>query len=52
MGSSVYAWAMLDNVPIWFEIGRQLNRFPPNLLQEGVKKSEDKEANSDKSEKK
>jgi membrane fusion protein, adhesin transport system len=52
MGSSVYAWAMLDNVPIWFEIWRQLNGFPPNLLQEGVKKSEDKEANSDKSEKK
>lgn len=31
MGSGVYAWAMLNNVPIWFEIWRQLNGFPPNL---------------------
>ncbi|MCB0819795.1 MAG: HlyD family efflux transporter periplasmic adaptor subunit [Bacteroidetes bacterium] len=31
MGSGVYGWAMLDNVPIWFEIWRQLNGFPPNL---------------------
>jgi hypothetical protein len=31
MGSGVYSWAMLDNVPIWFEIWRQLNGFPPNL---------------------
>jgi multidrug efflux pump subunit AcrA (membrane-fusion protein) len=39
MGSSVYAWAMLDNVPVWFEIWRQLNGFPPNLNQEGAKNS-------------
>jgi multidrug efflux pump subunit AcrA (membrane-fusion protein) len=39
MGSSVYAWAMLDNVPIWFEIWRQLNGFPPNLSKEEVKNS-------------
>lgn len=29
MGSGVYAWAMLDDVPIWYEIWRQLNGFPP-----------------------
>jgi multidrug resistance efflux pump len=39
MGSSVYAWAMLDNVPIWFEIWRQLNGFPPNLSKEEAKNS-------------
>jgi adhesin transport system membrane fusion protein len=39
MGSSVYAWAMLDNVPVWFEIWRQLNGFPPNLNKEGAKNS-------------
>jgi multidrug efflux pump subunit AcrA (membrane-fusion protein) len=39
MGSSVYAWAMLDNVPVWFEIWRQLNGFPPNLNHEGAKNS-------------
>ena len=31
MGSGAIGWAMLDNVPIWFELWRQLNGFPPNL---------------------
>jgi multidrug resistance efflux pump len=31
MGSGVYGWAMLDEVPIWYEIWRQLNGFPPSL---------------------
>jgi len=30
-GSGVYAWVMLDDVPIWYEIWRQLNGFPPSL---------------------
>ncbi|GAB4109195.1 MAG: biotin/lipoyl-binding protein [Thermoflexibacter sp.] len=30
-GSGVLGWAMLDDVPIWFEIWRQLNGFPPSL---------------------
>jgi len=34
MGSGAYGWAMLENVPIWFEIWRQLNGFPPNLMKE------------------
>jgi multidrug resistance efflux pump len=34
IGSGVYAWAMLDNVPVWYEICRQLNGFPPNLVPE------------------
>jgi multidrug resistance efflux pump len=34
IGSGVYSWAMLDNVPVWFEIWRQLNGFPPNIMQE------------------
>jgi multidrug resistance efflux pump len=34
IGSGVYAWAMLDNVPVWYEIWRQLNGFPPNLVPE------------------
>jgi multidrug resistance efflux pump len=29
MGSGVYGWAMLSEVPIWYEIWRQLNAFPP-----------------------
>jgi multidrug resistance efflux pump len=31
MGSNVYAWAMLENVPVWYELWRQLNGFPPDL---------------------
>ncbi|WP_019948492.1 HlyD family secretion protein [Hymenobacter aerophilus] len=34
VGSGVYGWALLDDVPIWFELWRQLNGFPPNF--EGV----------------
>jgi multidrug resistance efflux pump len=29
IGSGVYGWAMLEEVPIWYEIWRQLNAFPP-----------------------
>ncbi|SOE23626.1 Biotin-lipoyl like [Spirosomataceae bacterium TFI 002] len=31
IGSGVYGWVMLDNVPVWYEIWRQLNAFPPSL---------------------
>ncbi|MGK7396713.1 MAG: HlyD family secretion protein [Candidatus Cyclobacteriaceae bacterium M3_2C_046] len=34
LGSGVYGWAMLDEVPIWYEIWRQLNGFPPSLQTE------------------
>lgn len=30
-GSGALGWTMLDDVPIWFEIWRQLNGFPPSL---------------------
>lgn len=30
MGSGAQSLALLDNVPIWFEIWRTLNGFPPN----------------------
>ena len=30
IGSGAYTMALLDDVPIWFEIWRQLNGFPPN----------------------
>lgn len=43
LGSGAYGWVMLDDVPIWYEIWRQLNGFPASLKQEpkpgeGVKK--------------
>ena len=31
MGSGVHGWALLDTVPVWFEIWRQLNGFPPTI---------------------
>lgn len=34
VGSGVYGWVMLDDVPIWYEIWRQLNGFPPSLQNE------------------
>lgn len=45
IGSGAQTMALLDNVPIWFEIWRTLNGFPPNYYQS------DKEKNKDVSEK-
>lgn len=33
VGSGAYTIALLDDVPIWFELWRQLNGFPPNYYQ-------------------
>ncbi len=37
MGSGVKGWAMLHDVPIWYEIWRELNGFPPNDVVPQVK---------------
>ena len=34
IGSGVQGWVMLDSVPVWYEIWRQLNGFPPTLQTE------------------
>ena len=34
VGSGVYGWVMLDDVPVWYELWRQINGFPPSLQQE------------------
>jgi multidrug resistance efflux pump len=34
VGSGVYGWALLTDVPIWYELWRQLNGFPPDFLGE------------------
>lgn len=31
MGSGTMGWVMLDSVPVWYELWRQLNGFPPSL---------------------
>ncbi|MGB3467897.1 MAG: HlyD family efflux transporter periplasmic adaptor subunit, partial [Cyclobacteriaceae bacterium] len=33
-GSGVKGWVMLDNVPVWYELWRQLNGFPPSLYEQ------------------
>jgi multidrug resistance efflux pump len=34
LGSGALGWVLLEQVPIWYEIWRQLNGFPPSLTQE------------------
>ncbi len=36
LGSGVYGWVMLNDVPIWYEIWRQINGFPPDLQKTAV----------------
>lgn len=31
VGSGVYGWAMLKKVPVWYELWRQFNGFPPEF---------------------
>ncbi len=35
MGSGIKGWVMLDDVPVWFELWRQLNGFPPSIYENG-----------------
>ncbi len=32
VGSGVYGWALLDDVPVWYELWRQINGFPPDYV--------------------
>lgn len=41
MGSGAKTLALLDNVPVWFEIWRTLNGFPPNYYQPKNKTSKE-----------
>ncbi|MBL7849720.1 MAG: HlyD family efflux transporter periplasmic adaptor subunit [Cyclobacteriaceae bacterium] len=34
VGSGTMGWVMLDSVPVWYELWRQLNGFPPSLYEE------------------
>lgn len=44
VGSGIKGWVMLDDVPVWYEMWRQLNGFPPSLyeepLDEAIRKNE------------
>lgn len=34
VGSGIKGWVMLDDVPVWYELWRQVNGFPPSLYEE------------------
>ncbi|MFD0964785.1 HlyD family secretion protein [Pseudofulvibacter geojedonensis] len=40
VGSGAYTMALLEDVPIWFELWRKLNGFPPNYYQPNKSKDE------------
>jgi len=42
IGSGAQTLALLDNVPIWFELWRTLNGFPPNYYQPKAETNKDK----------
>ncbi len=42
VGSGAKTIALLEDVPIWFELWRQLNSFPPNYYQPNKSKTESK----------
>jgi len=46
-GSGTQGWVMLDDVPVWYEIWRQLNGFPPSLYEEPIDTEQNKEAKKD-----
>ncbi len=45
VGSGAYTIALLEDVPIWYEIWRQLNGFPPNYYTPAKSKKESKKKN-------
>jgi membrane fusion protein, adhesin transport system len=52
IGSGTMGWVMLDSVPVWYELWRQLNGFPPSLYKEPeadpAKKTKDTGTSQDK----
>lgn len=51
VGSGVYGWALLKDVPIWFELWRNMNGFPPDFTGE-LPGKKDKNKQEKKAEKK
>ncbi len=42
VGSGIKGWVMLNDVPVWYEMWRQLNGFPPSLYEEPLDQIIDK----------
>jgi len=41
LGSGVNGWVMLNDVPVWYELWRQINGFPPTISMEEAAKGAD-----------
>lgn len=44
LGSGVNGWVMLNDVPVWFELWRQINGFPASIKPEEAEKPRDNRA--------
>lgn len=42
VGAGVQGIALLEDVPVWYELWRQLNGFPPDFYEDDIKKNESK----------
>ncbi|MEQ9467729.1 MAG: HlyD family efflux transporter periplasmic adaptor subunit [Ekhidna sp.] len=42
LGSGIKGWVMLNNVPVWYEIWRQMNGFPPMIYEDGEPQTKEK----------
>lgn len=41
LGSRAHGWVMLNDVPVWYEMWRQINGFPPTITMEEAAKNMD-----------
>lgn len=48
LGGGVRGWFLLNDVPIWYEIWRQINGFPPDLLPQFYKEGKGEPGQGDK----
>lgn len=47
LGTGAYGIALLNTVPVWYEIWRQLNTFPPDFYKEKAELEDEKKAEKD-----
>jgi multidrug efflux pump subunit AcrA (membrane-fusion protein) len=46
-GTDAVGWVMLDTVPLWWELWRRFNAFPPSVQQDPSKPYQDKKGDKD-----
>ena len=42
LGSGVHGWVMLNDVPVWYELWRQINGFPATISKDEIEKGAEK----------